>query len=236
MRDRKTDPLTRPSLGDRLALDTEYALRLNELFGGKTPSYEELARAFVDMAERVDQIAIDSRETYNKVREAVHLHRPGREAKKFAMGSQKSISDAEDVFDQIQITLARCRAGCLIVKGATPIPVQASTADPRDYTLLSRTQNRARAIAVHVQETGRSMIKSDEARAYLEALEGQTLFRMQVLRALKLVPGILAGAIFEVIATGKPARVRFEGNNCASTDLDRNSLLRQRGGTGAPLG
>jgi len=44
MRDRKTDPLTRPSLGDRLALDTEYASRVKELFGGGLPSYEKLLK------------------------------------------------------------------------------------------------------------------------------------------------------------------------------------------------
>jgi len=182
-------------------------------------------------------IAKDAFETYNQVQKMVLQLRPGREGRAFAQQAKKTIREAESVEDQILLAHAKIKHGCKLLLGLSELSdYRYREAAPNAYTLYSRTQNRARALAGYITETGRTMIKSDEARADLAGIEEKPLYRMQVLRALKLVPGILAGAVFEVIATGKPARVRLEGNNCASTTPDRNQLLRHPGGTGAPLG
>jgi len=59
------------------------------------------------------------------------------------------------------------------------------------YSIRTRTENRALALVEHVRTTGKSSIKSTEARAVLETHEGKPLDRKVVLRALEVAQGIL---------------------------------------------
>jgi hypothetical protein len=63
--------------------------------------------------------------------------------------------------------------------------------DPLRYDIKTLTQRRAEAIAAHLQQTGKSSIKSPEARAVLETVEGRPLDRKTVWRALRALQGIL---------------------------------------------
>ena len=59
------------------------------------------------------------------------------------------------------------------------------------YSLRTRTENRAMAIVDHLKRTGKTSIKSTEARIVLEGVEGQELDRNIVKRALDRASEIL---------------------------------------------
>lgn len=63
--------------------------------------------------------------------------------------------------------------------------------DPLRYDTRTLNERRAEALAAHLQKTGKSSIKSPEARAVLETIEGRALDRKAVWRALRALQGIL---------------------------------------------
>ena len=63
--------------------------------------------------------------------------------------------------------------------------------DPLRYDTKTLNERRAEALAAHLRTTGKSSIKSTEARAVLETIEGRGLDRKAVWRSLRALQGIL---------------------------------------------
>jgi hypothetical protein len=170
-------------------------------------------------------------EALNDAADALKVTHPGKRTDKFIDEIGKAVTTATPEGRPFAV-VGRIRQIIARMQEVPPLVIE----QEKRYTRNTLNQNRARALVDRLIETGRKTMKSTEARAYLEGIEGRPLHRMQVLRALTLVPQILTDYIYEVISTGKPARVRLEDTTCASTDPNRNSLLRQGRRTGAPPG
>jgi hypothetical protein len=83
--------------------------------------------------------------------------------------------------------------------------------DPLRYDVKTLNQKRAEALAAHVQTTGKNSIKSTEARAVLETIEGRALDRKVVHRALDAAQSLLraskdmVGGIARLVIPGSPS-------------------------------
>jgi hypothetical protein len=94
---------------------------------------------------------------------------------------------------------------------AAPAPLEPAP-DPLRYDVKTLNQKRAEALAAHVQTTGKSSIKSTEARAVLETIEGRALDRKVVHRALDAAQSLLlaskdmVGGIARLLIPGSPSR------------------------------
>ena len=111
----------------------------------------------------------------------------------------------------------------LTTRKAVVSPIVDGEPEPK-YSLLTRTQNRAKALADYMKETGKASLKTSEAKAYLEGLEGHKLHSMSVIRAMRLIPAIV-GAVLDHLGGRRERRLRVDLNSKPQKD---NGVLRSR--------
>jgi len=149
----------------------------------------------------------------------------------------KSVQDRNKVLDQIKDPITRAKHIADYVTATTEqittVAINAAkVVEGRDakpepgYSLLTRTQERAKALADYMKETNKASLKTSEAKAYLEGLEGQRLWSMQVIRAMRQIPSTL-GAVFDHIGGRRERRLRLD-SECAPQPKN-NGLLRSWG-------
>ena len=111
----------------------------------------------------------------------------------------------------------------LAARKATATPIVDGEPEPK-YSLRNRTQNRAKALIDYMKETGKVALKTSEAKAYLEGLEGHKLYSMSVIRAMKLIP-VIAGAVLDHLGGRRERRLRVDLN---AKPPKPNGVLRSR--------
>lgn len=100
------------------------------------------------------------------------------------------------------------------------------------YTTRTRTENRALALVEHVKTTGKTTIKSTEARAVLETHEGKPLDRKVVLRALEVAQGILRATSDKVGGVTRLILSTSSRRPSPTSPQERESHNRSVGGGG----
>lgn len=119
----------------------------------------------------------------------------GKDEKKTAERDARTVGKFDTLEDRTGYLATR--AEVYIEALSEPPAVAARTTeapDPLRYDLRNLNQRRAEALAAHLRQTGKSSIKSTEARAFLEGVEGRALDRKAVWRALRAAQGILRAA------------------------------------------
>lgn len=193
------------------------------------------------LRERDNALTHDGIETLNVAIGALRTIQPGREADQFVRQSEESIRTASPE-DRPFIINARIKRAATMIKD-TPAPSvsEPTGPDPLRYDVKTLNQKRAEAIAAHVQQTGKTSIKSVEARAVLETVEHRRLDRKTVWRALRAARGILRatadkmGGVTRLIIPGSPSQKRTldvsDGRHDSGGGGERSRLLRS-----TPLG
>jgi hypothetical protein len=122
-------------------------------------------------------------EALNDAAEALEVVCPGKETRAFINEMKKAVETATPegrpyaVIGHIRQIIER-------LKETPPISAVEPVEEKFTYSLKTRTENRAMAIADFMKRTGKSSIKSTEARIVLEDIEGQRLDRTIVKRAM----------------------------------------------------
>ncbi len=154
--------------------------------------------------------AKDGIETFNAVMEALRHIQPGKETNAFFVESEKKISAAAPE-DRPLIINARIKTAAARMKDhKAPALVTTEGPDPLRYDSKTLNQKRGEAIVHHLHQTARTAIKSNEARSFLEGIEGRKLDRKAVWRALRVARGILGatldlfGGILRLIVPSSP--------------------------------
>jgi len=111
----------------------------------------------------------------------------------------------------------------LTARKAAVSPIVDGEPEPK-YSLLTRTQNRAKALVEYMKETGKASLKTSEAKAYLEGVEGRKLYSMSVIRAMRLIP-VIVGAVLDHLGGRRERRLRVDLNSKPQKD---NGVLRSR--------
>jgi phage host-nuclease inhibitor protein Gam len=122
-------------------------------------------------------------ETLNDAAEALEFVCPGRETRTFINETKKAVATATPEGRPYAV-VGRVRQIIERMKETPPISAVEPTEEKFTYSLKTRTENRAMAIADFMKRTGKSSIKSTEARTVLEDIEGQELDRTIIKRAM----------------------------------------------------
>jgi len=176
-------------------------------------------------------------ETFNAAAEALEIVCPGRETRQFLAGTKTAVETATPEGRPFAV-VGRIRQIIERMKETPPIShVDGNRPDPLRYDVKTLNQKRAEAIAAHVQQTGKTSIKSVEARAVLETVEHRRLDRKTVCRALRAAQGILRatadkmGGVTRLIIPGSPSQKRTLDVSDGRHDSgggDERSRLRRR--------
>ena len=176
---------------------------INSILGEASPHVREvIERAIVEIEkqrETISTLTKDSVETLNASIETLRAIHPGKDATTFFIESQKMVENATQE-DRPFVALARVRAAAAMIREATPTisPGEGEGPDPLRYDTRTLNQKRGEALAAHIQQTGKASLKSTEARAVLETVEGRGLDRKTVWRALRAAQGILRATVDKV--------------------------------------
>jgi hypothetical protein len=114
----------------------------------------------------------------------------GREEKKKVARWNRSIRDMTAIEDRAAF-MGQMGEVMISEISETPTPTVPQGPDPLRYDTKTLNERRAEALAAHLRTTGKSSIKSTEARAVLETIEGRGLDRKAVWRSLRALQGIL---------------------------------------------
>ena len=148
-----------------------------------------------ELEERETARAKDGIETFNAVMEALRHNQPGKETNAFFVESERMIARAAPE-DKPLVVNARIKTAAARMKDhKARALVTTEGPDPLRYDSKTLSQKRGEAIAAHVLQTARTAIKSNEARSFLEGIEGRKLDRKAVWRALRVARGILGATL-----------------------------------------
>ncbi len=122
---------------------------------------------------------------------ALEVIRPGIESRAFITDTKKRVETATPEGRPYAV-VGRIRTAVEMMKETPPISAVEPVEEKRfTYTLKTRTENRAAAIADFMKRTGKNSIKSTEAKIVLEDIEGQELDRTIVKRAMNRASQLL---------------------------------------------
>lgn len=144
---------------------------------------ERLETSFISFFK----FCVEALEDASKALEAVQ---PGRETRQFLDETKKGVETASPEGRPYAV-IGRIRQIITKMKETPPIVMEPEEESRYTYSLRTRTENRAMAIVDHLKRTGKTSIKSTEARIVLEGVEGQELDRTVVKRALDKASAIL---------------------------------------------
>ena len=129
-------------------------------------------------------------EALNDATEALEVVCPGKETRAFINETKKAVETATPEGKPYAV-VGRVRQIIERMKETPPIVMEPEEESRYTYSLRTRTEKRAMAIVDHLKRTGKTSIKSTEARIVLEGVEGQELDRTVVKRALDKASAIL---------------------------------------------
>jgi hypothetical protein len=165
-------------------------------------SREVIERAIEEIQkqrETISTLTKDTVETLNASIETLRAIHPGKNANTFFIESQKMVENATHE-DRPFVALARVRAAAATIRYSPPATysMEAEGPDSLRYDTKTLNQKRAEALAAHIRQTGKTSIKSTEARTVLETVEHRKLDRKTVWRALRAAQGILRATVDKI--------------------------------------
>lgn len=191
------------------------------------------------LRERETALARDGIEVLNVVIEALRAIHPGKEAAQFVRTSEKRIK-AASFDDRPFIVNSRIKAAAVMIRDA-PAALEVEGGDRFTYTTRTRTENRALALVDYMKRTETPALKSTEARHVLQEIEGKSLDRKIVHRALNAARGLIrassevVGGVSRIVlqSTTRPRTVG--GDRPVHPDWNSWRYVTPPDGTG-PLG
>jgi hypothetical protein len=169
---------------------------LISILGEASPHEKEIIKRAIaeieNQRETISTLTKDSVETLNASIETLRAIHPGKDANAFFIESKKMVENASPEYRPF-IALARVRAAATVIRESAPpsSPLSPTGSDPLRYDTKTLNQKRGEALAAHVQRTSKTAMKSTEMKTVLETIEGRTLDRKTVHRAMDVARGIL---------------------------------------------
>jgi hypothetical protein len=175
-------------------------------------------------------------ETLNDAAEALEFVCPGKETRTFINETKKAVETATPEGRPFAV-VGRIRQIIERMKEMPPISAVEPVEEKFTYSLKTRTENRAMAIADFMRRTGKNSIKSMEARIVLEDIEGQKLDRTIVKRAMDKASKLLR-APKDIFGGGArlvlPAPLTAPTTSSSSSEEPCGVSLSRRGRTRLP--